>query len=335
MTLEKSCSHLHFRIEFIILFFLFKSIMNALYMNRIIIGTRSSELALWQANYVKNALLTQYPGIEVILKHVKTKGDKILDQALSKIGDKGLFTKELENELLSGNIDIAVHSLKDMQTELPAGLMIPAITERDNPEDSLIATKKGMTIKDITKGATVATGSLRRRAQLLHYRPDLNIVDLRGNVNTRLNKFFNSDWEAIVLARAGLERINKEGHIASVIPVNEMIPAVGQGALGVQIADSNTELAEMLKSLDHEKTRLEITAEREFLKTLGGGCQTPIAAHACIINEILHLDGLVSSLDGKEYIRDQMSSEPSKAFETGKKLANNLLDRGADKVLHL
>ena len=258
-----------------------------------------------------------------------------MDQALSKIGDKGLFTKELENELLLGNIDIAVHSLKDMQTELPDGLIIAAITKRDNPEDSLLPDIKGITIKDISKAATVATGSLRRRAQLLHYRPDLNIVDLRGNVNTRLNKFHNSDWEAIILARAGLERINKEENIASVIPVNEMVPAVGQGALGVQIAGSNTELAEMLKSVDHEKTRLEVTAEREFLKTLGGGCQTPIAAHARIENDILHLDGLVSSLDGKNFIRDQINSDPSKARETGRKLANDLLKKGADNILHL
>ena len=309
--------------------------MNVLYMKKIIIGTRSSELALWQANYIKKALMAEYPETEVILKHVKTKGDKILDQALSKIGDKGLFTKELENELLLGNIDIAVHSLKDMQTELPDGLIIAAITKRDNPEDSLISDIKGITIKDISKAATVATGSLRRRAQLLHYRPDLNIVDLRGNVNTRLNKFHNSDWEAIILARAGLERINKEENIASVIPVNEMVPAVGQGALGVQIAGSNTELAEMLKSVDHEKTRLEVTAEREFLKTLGGGCQTPIAAHARIENDILHLDGLVSSLDGKNFIRDQINSDPSKARETGRKLANDLLKKGADNILHL
>jgi len=304
-------------------------------MNRIIIGTRSSELALWQANYVKNKLEINYPNLAVDLRHVSTKGDKILDKALDKIGDKGLFTKELENELLAGTIHIAVHSLKDMQTVMPKGLIIAAISKRDNPEDALIANEKGMKIENIKHSGTVATGSLRRRSQLLHYRPDLSIVDLRGNVNTRLSKFFNSDWEAIILARTGLERINKDEHISSVIPVEKMIPAVGQGALGVQISEENSELLKILEVINHQPSYLETLAERSFLKTLGGGCQTPIAAHAKIIGDKLHIDGLVASIDGKKFYREQMYDSPINAENIGRKLAEKLLNQGADSVLQL
>jgi hydroxymethylbilane synthase len=304
-------------------------------MNKIIIGTRASELALWQANFVKNELENLFPDIVVELKLVSTKGDKILDKALNKIGDKGLFTKELENELLNGFIHIAVHSLKDMQTVMPEGLIIAAITKRDNPEDALIARKKGVTIESIKHGGTVATGSLRRRAQLLHFRPDLNIVDLRGNVNTRLEKFFNSDWEAIILARTGLERIKKDEHISSVIPVDKMVPAVGQGALGVQIAEDNLGLKNILGIMNDEQSYYETMAERAFLKTLGGGCQTPIAAHAKIIENTLHLDGLVASLDGKQYFRQKMTAPEEEAEQLGRTLAEELLNQGADSVLHL
>lgn len=301
--------------------------------DRIIIGTRSSELALWQANFVKNALHEKHAEIRIELKHVKTKGDRILDKALSKIGDKGLFTKELENELLNGNIDIAVHSLKDMQTEIPNGLKLAAITKRDNPEDALIAREKGITINDISKNDTVATGSLRRKAQLLHIRPDLNIVDLRGNVNTRLQKFFDSDWEAIILARTGLERINKDDHISYIIPVQDMVPAVGQGALSVEIAESNRELSDLLDSITHKDTLIAVTSEREFLRTLGGGCQTPIAAYSHRIDDTFHLDGLVASLDGSKYYRQQIIFREDEAAIAGKKLAKMLIDKGADKVL--
>ena len=206
---------------------------------KLIIGSRTSDLALWQSNFIKHELEKRFKGLKVIIKRIKTKGDKILDVALSKIGDKGLFTKDLENQLLKGNIDIAVHSLKDLETRIPDGLKLAAVTRRHEVEDVLIAKKPGVTIRTLPHEATVATGSLRRRSQLLHIRPDIKIVDLRGNVPTRIRKFLNSDWHGIILARAGVERLKMERHISSYISVDEIIPAVGQGALGVEIKADN------------------------------------------------------------------------------------------------
>ena len=206
---------------------------------KLIIGTRTSDLALWQANYVKKEIEKHNKNIKVELKLIKTKGDKILDVSLSKIGDKGLFTKELEIFLLDGSIDIAVHSLKDMETKLPKGLLLGAVTERHDPRDVLIARKKKVTIENLPEGATVGTGSLRRASQLRKLRPDIKTVDLRGNVPTRIKKFLDSKWDAIILAAAGVERIKKKKHISSYLETDEFIPAIGQAALGIEVSKKN------------------------------------------------------------------------------------------------
>lgn len=302
-------------------------------MKKIIIGTRSSKLALWQADFIKSELIKLYPDIIIELKLIKTKGDKILDTALNKIGGKGLFTKELENELLEGTIDIAVHSLKDMPTILPDGLKLSAVTRRHSVEDVLIAKDSSATISKLKRNAIVATGSLRRKAQLLHHRPDFKITAVRGNVNTRLNKFVDSDWDAMVLARAGLERLRLDEHIANIISIEEMLPAVGQGALGIELANDNLHAIEIIKQLNDVATWRAVSAERAFLKALGGGCHTPIAAYAGFNDGMLTIDGLVSSIDGQKYYRRKITSENETPELLGEKLADMLIADGADGVL--
>ena len=235
---------------------------------------------------------------------------------------------------MNGTIDLAVHSLKDLQTEIPEGLELAAVTKRHDPRDVLVARKKGFTLDDMKRNGTMATGSLRRRSQLLISRPDLNIVDLRGNVNTRLQKFLDSDWEGIVLAAAGLERINLQEYISSYIPFDRMLPAVGQGALGIEISEDNTKIKEILKPLNHKETYLAAICERSFLTALGGGCQTPIAAHAEVNNGKIGIDGLVASLDGTISYRKTISNDMHKAEETGKKLAGILINAGAGEILN-
>ena len=299
----------------------------------LIIGTRSSELALWQSEYVKQRLNEQHRDIEIILKKVQTKGDKILDVALSKIGDKGLFTKELEFELLNGDIDIAVHSLKDLETAMPDGLKLVAVTKRHDVEDVLIAREPGMTVENLRDGAVVATGSLRRKSQLKHLRPDITVVDLRGNVPTRIKKFLDSNWDAIILARAGVERLGLSKYVSSIIGIDKILPAVGQGAIGIQINRDNRLAEEIVKSLHDENTSLAVRAERSLLKSLEGGCQVPIGAYGRVENNYLHLSAMVGSLDGttvfKKSKKDQ-KNDPEKAGET---LAGELLQAGADEVL--
>ncbi|MDA3843902.1 MAG: hydroxymethylbilane synthase [Candidatus Kapabacteria bacterium] len=300
---------------------------------KVIIGTRSSELALWQANFIKQQIENLFPETEVELKLVKTKGDIILDKALDKIDGKGLFTKELENLLLDGTIDLAVHSLKDMQTEMPNGLLLAAVSKRHKVNDGLLARRQGMTIEDLPQNAIVATGSTRRRAQLLNLRPDIKTLDLRGNVNTRIKKFLDSNWDAVILACAGLERINLQQHISSEIDVNTMLPAVGQGALGIQINQNNEQLIEICTKLNHQPTFLETSAERAFLTALGGGCKTPIAAYATTKDSILHISGLVSSGDGRKQVKIDAKGNPEDAVKIGKKLASDLLTAGADEII--
>ncbi len=300
---------------------------------KLIIGTRSSDLALWQANYVKKELEKKLKNVEVVLKKISTKGDKILDVSLSKIGDKGLFTKELEVALLDGEIDLAVHSLKDLQTELPNGLVIAAITKRHDVEDVLIARKKGMTIEDIPEGGTVATGSLRRKSQLLSIRPDLNIVDIRGNVPTRIKKFLASDWDGMILARAGVERLKLQKHISSVIPTYMLLPAVGQGALGIEVSSANNFACEAVAVLKDNDSYSAALAEREFLKVLEGGCQVPIGAFAEVKSNGLYLSGFVGSLDGTITFRKRLRGRISEPEKLGKTLAEEMLKAGADKVL--
>ncbi|PKL88366.1 MAG: hydroxymethylbilane synthase [Ignavibacteriae bacterium HGW-Ignavibacteriae-2] len=299
----------------------------------LIIGTRSSELALWQANFVKKELEKINKNIKVELHLVKTKGDKILDVALSKIGDKGLFTKELEIALLSGEIDIAVHSLKDLQTDIPKGLKLAAVSKRHEVEDVLIARKKGMTIEKLPEGATVATGSLRRRSQLKHLRPDLNIVELRGNVPTRIKKFLESDWDAIILARAGIERLKLKKHISSVIDKSLMLPAVGQGALGIEIKSDNKFAEEVVKTLHDDHSYYAVLAERALLKSLEGGCQVPIGAYAEVRSNGLYLEGIVGSVDGTITFRKQVRGKKTDAEKLGRSLASDLKKAGAKKIL--
>ena len=300
---------------------------------KITIGSRGSELALWQSNHVKKLLEKSNKNISVEIKIIKTKGDIILDVPLSKIGDKGLFTKELEVALLSKEIDIAVHSLKDLQTEIPKGLKLSAVSKRHDVEDVLIARKKGMTIYDLPDNAVVATGSLRRRSQLLHIRPDIKVVELRGNVPSRIQKFLESDWDAIILARAGVERLGLKKYISSIISKDEILPAVGQGALGIEIHEENNVAHEILKSIHDENTFLAVTAERSLLKELEGGCQVPIGAFAEVKSNGLYLDGIVTSLDGALSFRKKIRGSKDKAKELGKMLAKDLLKAGAKVIL--
>lgn len=301
--------------------------------NRIVIGSRGSELALWQANFVKKELEKKNKNVSVEIKIIKTKGDKILDVALSKIGDRSLFTKELEVELLNKKIDLAVHSLKDLQTVIPKGLKLSAVTKRHNVNDVLIARKKGTTIFNLPENAVVATGSLRRRCQLLHIRPDLNIVELRGNVPSRIKKFLESDWDAIILARAGVERLKLNKYISSIIKTDVMLPAVGQGALGIETRADNKIVNKIVKSIHHENTYKAVSAERALLKTLEGGCQVPIGAFAEIKKTGLHIDALVGSLDGSITYRKKIRGSKNNPENLGKKLANELLKAGAKTIL--
>lgn len=301
--------------------------------HKIIIGSRGSELALWQANFVKRELERKNKNVSVEIKIIKTKGDKILDVALSKIGDKNLFTKELESELLNKKIDLAVHSLKDLQTEIPKGLRLTAVTKRHNVHDVLIARKKGTTIFNLPENSTVATGSLRRQCQLLHLRPDLNIVDLRGNVPSRIKKFLESDWDAIVLARAGVERLKLNKHISSIIKTDIILPAVGQGALGIETRADNKTVNEIVKSIHHENTYKAVLAERALLKTLEGGCQVPIGAFAEVKQNGLLIDALVGSLDGSITYRKKIRGSKNNPEKLGKKLADDLLKAGAKIIL--
>lgn len=301
---------------------------------KLIIGSRGSELALWQAHFVKRELEKKNRGLKIEIKIIKTKGDKILDVALSKIGDKSLFTKELEVELLAKRIDIAVHSLKDLQTQIPTGLKLAAVTKRHDVEDVLIARKKGITINSLPENATVATGSLRRRAQLQHLRPDIKVVDLRGNVPSRIKKFLESDWDAIILARAGVERLGLKKFISSYISIEEILPAVGQGALGIEIQEENFFANELLKSVHHQETFIAVVAERALLRTLEGGCQVPIGAFAEVKTNGLYLDAMVGSLDGSVTFRKKVRGSKDKPDLLGKSLAKDLLKAGANEILN-
>ncbi len=300
---------------------------------KIIIGSRGSDLALWQSNFVKRELEKKHKNLSVEIKLVKTKGDKILDTALSKIGDKGLFTKELEKALLTGKVDLAVHSLKDLQTEIPKGLMLASVTKRHNAEDVLIARKKNVTIENLPEGAVVATGSLRRRAQLLHFRPDFKVVELRGNVPTRIKKFLESDWDAIILARAGIERLKLKKFISSIIPKDVILPAVGQGALGIEINAKNKFAFELAQSLNDENTYRSVLAERALLKALEGGCQVPIGAYAEVKSNGLYLDAVVASVDGSISFRKKIRGSKLKPERMGRKLAGDLKRAGAKIIL--
>jgi hydroxymethylbilane synthase len=296
------------------------------------IGTRSSALALWQAHWVRQRLEEAHAGLRVELVEIQTKGDKILDAPLSRIGDKGLFTREIERALLDGEIDLAVHSLKDLPTTLPEGLTLGAVSEREDPRDALVS-KGAASLDELPRGGTVATGSLRRRAQLLHMRPDLRVVDIRGNVQTRLRKFDESDWDGMIMARAGLVRLGLDERIACDLTQAEMLSAVSQGALGLEIREGDTATAEWIAPIECAATRAATTAERAFLHTLEGGCQVPVAALGQMVEGWLELDGLVVSLDGRCYLRARTRGPVGEAQRIGVDLADVLLADGAEEVL--
>lgn len=302
--------------------------------NKYIIGSRGSELALWQSNWAKSELDKIYPGINVEIRIIKTTGDKILDVPLSNIGDKGLFTKEIENALLSREIDIAVHSLKDLPTVLPHGLIIGAFSERIEQRDVLIS-KICSRVDDLPIESKVATGSLRRKSQLLNFRPDLNIVDLRGNVTTRIKKFEESDWAAIILAFAGVKRLGLDKYIKQVIPVEIILPAVSQGVMALEIRENDEDVSGIVGSLNNKKSEIETRAERSFLKSLQGGCQVPIGAYSRIENDTISLEGMVGSIDGKAVIRDKKLGNINNPEKLGEELAGILLQQGAGEILEL
>lgn len=302
---------------------------------KITIGTRGSALALWQTNWVKTEIEKRYPDVEVEVRIISTKGDRVLDVSLPKLGEqgKGLFTKELEDELFDRRVDIAVHSLKDLPTELPAGLHVGAICEREDVRDALVARGAVKTFNDLSGGALIGTSSLRRQAQLRAARPDLVIEPVRGNVETRLRKLDEGKYDAVVLAAAGLHRLGYANRITEHLSEDLMLPAVGQGALAIESREDDSATAEIINALDHQATRLACTAERAFLKGLGGGCLVPIAANAKIESNKMTLNGLVASPDGSESIRGEQSGSSHDAELIGRQLAEELLARGAGRIL--
>ena len=296
------------------------------------IGTRGSKLALWQANWVQSELHKKNPDLSFEIEIIKTKGDKILDVPLAKVGGKGLFVKEIEQALLDESIDLAVHSMKDMPAEIPDGLCIGAIPLREKVNDVLIS-KNGLCFSDLPEKAAVGTSSLRRSSQLLNARPDIIIVPLRGNLNTRLKKLESGDMDAIVVAAAGVKRLGFENKITEYFDDNIMLPAVGQGALCIEIREQDTKITSLVDCLDHYHTRRIILGERAFLHRLEGGCQVPIAAYGQIEKNVFTLTGLVASVDGKTIIKNEMSGAEENSENTGIKLAENLLAAGAKELL--
>lgn len=301
-------------------------------MNTIRIATRKSALALWQAEYVKAELLRHHPDLTVELVPMSTQGDKILDTPLAKIGGKGLFVKELEQAMLDGRADIAVHSMKDVPVEFPDGLMLHTICPRENPQDAFVSNQFN-SLEQLPAGAVVGTSSLRRQCQIKALRPDLTVRDLRGNVNTRLAKLDNGEFAAIILAAAGLIRLGFEHRIAGLLPVDTSLPANGQGAVGIECRTDDSLVQKLLAPLEHTPTRLCVLAERAMNRKLQGGCQVPIGAFAVLENDTLWLRGLVGATDGSEIIRHQLRGPMQQAEQLGEALAEHLLAQGAGRIL--
>lgn len=305
---------------------------------RLIIGSRGSKLALWQAGWVKARLAELHPRVEVSIEIIKTSGDVLKHEPLAVIGGKGVFTKELEEALLGGRIDLAVHSLKDLPTLLPPGLVIAAVTEREDARDALVL-RDGLdwpqpSIKNLPEGTIVGTSSPRRLSQLKHLRPDVIVKELRGNVDTRLRKLDAGEYEAVILASAGLLRLGLGHRISAPIGIEEMLPAVGQGALGLETRDGDAELLRLLAPLEDMNTRAACMAERALLRSLGGGCQLPIAAHAVISDrKRLRLAALVAAVTGETIIRDSLEGSISNPEQVGEELAARLLKGGAEALL--
>jgi len=297
------------------------------------IGTRGSQLALYQAEKVKATLQEIFPDLQVELEIIKTKGDKILDVALSKIGDKGLFTKEIENALVDGTVDLAVHSLKDLPTMLPEGLKLGAVLERGEFRDALVSVT-GKTLATLKAGDVVATSSLRRIAGLLKINNQIVIKDIRGNVNSRLKKMEDGYCDAMIMAAAGLQRLGLEKYITEIIDPEVILPAVSQGAIAIETRIGDTEIEELMAKLNHIETWEAITAERAFLAKLQGGCQVPLGCFSVIENEKLTLHGFVASIDGKQYIRETISGDLNHGASLGIELAEKMEKKGATEILN-
>ena len=301
--------------------------------NKIIIATRGSMLALWQAEWIKSQIKNIYPDTEVELNKIKTTGDKILDVPLAQVGGKGLFVKEIEEAMLRGEADLAVHSMKDVPTDLPEGLHLSAICKREDPRDAFIAGEGINSFNDLPQGGHVGTSSLRRMCQLLNRRPDIKITQLRGNVDTRLRKLAEGEFDAIILATAGVKRLGYESRITEKMSTEISLPAIGQGAVGIECRKDDEFINALLAKLNHDDTWICVIAERAFLKKLEGGCQVPIAAYAQLKDGQLIIEGLVGSLDGKTLIKESMQGKLEDAESLGTILAEKLLSQGAGEIL--
>jgi hydroxymethylbilane synthase len=299
------------------------------------IGSRKSQLALIQTYWVQEQLQKVFPDRTFEVHTMSTQGDKILDVALAKIGDKGLFTKELELGMLNGDIDFAVHSLKDLPTRLPEGLVLGCVTERENPADALVVHEKhkDKQLDALPEGAVIGTSSLRRLAQLRHYYPHLSFKDVRGNLNTRLAKLDAGEYDALILAVAGLQRLGMAERIHQVIPAEISLHAVGQGALGIECRADDTEVLELLKTLQHLPTAYRCYAERAFLRELEGGCQVPIGVNTVLDGDTLTLTGIVASLDGQKLVKDHITGATVDAETLGTELAKRARQQGAQEIL--
>ncbi|HWI39883.1 MAG TPA: hydroxymethylbilane synthase [Verrucomicrobiae bacterium] len=295
------------------------------------IGTRASQLALWQANWVKSELEKRYPGMEVSLVKIKTMGDKILDVPLAQVGGKGLFVKEIEEAMLRGEIDIAVHSMKDVPTEFPEGLGLRCITEREDPRDAVIS--RNVKFADLPQGAKIGTSALRRQAQLLKVRPDLQMVIIRGNVETRIRKLTEDNLDAVILAAAGLKRLGFTDVVSEYLDTELSIPAIGQGALGIECRLDDAAVCETIDFFNHPDTAWAVRAERALLWRCEGGCQVPIAAHGTVSGGTLTLTGFVASVDGSRWVRDSISGPVEQCEKLGITLAEKLLKEGAQEIL--
>lgn len=300
--------------------------------NVIKIGTRASLLAMAQSTNIKNLIESRYPGVSVELVKIVTKGDKILDVPLAKVGGKGLFVKEIEDAILRHDVDIAVHSMKDVPAELPDGLHLGIITKREDPRDAFVANEY-QTLRDLPQGARIGTSSLRRKSQIAKIRGDLVISDLRGNLDTRLRKLDEKQYDAIILAAAGLNRLKLSSRAASFLDPTEMLPAVGQGAVGIELRQADTALFESLFFLADEATAVAVRAERAFLHRLEGGCQVPIGAFARLENKELTISGLVASVDGTKMIKQTLNGAVVNAEKLGVQLAEELLANGGGEIL--
>ncbi|RLC03014.1 MAG: hydroxymethylbilane synthase [Deltaproteobacteria bacterium] len=296
------------------------------------IGTRGSQLALWQANFIKTEIERLFPDCDVELDIIKTTGDKITDRPLAMIGGKGLFVKEIEAALLNNDIDLAVHSMKDMPGELPKGLIIGAIPKRENPFDVLISKNKSL-LSDYKKGAKIGTSSLRRASQIKHVRPDVTIESIRGNLDTRIKKLKAGDYDAIVLAAAGLRRLGQESEITEYLDEAIMIPAVGQGALCIETRENDGDIEVIMERLNHHDTWICVTGERAFLKQIEGSCHIPVACFGKIIDNEVALTAVVASVDGKELIKEKIVSPMDKVEKNGRALADRVLEKGGKKIL--